>query len=113
MHKLTNRLKITQNGDLNLENITDADISIVALDTSISKQKLYQQHQEYLTNECNKNTLILGLIFAATIGLIVYSIQNLETPNHARKNVTRILCRENSQCGKIRDDRSSTVSNYT
>ena len=95
MQKLTNRLKITQNGDLNLENITDADISIVALDTSISKQKLYQQHQEYLTNECNKNSIILGLIFASTLGLIVYSIQNLEIHTDARKNVTTILFRVN------------------
>ena len=112
MHKLQTSLKIAQNGDLQANNI-DADISIVALDTSISKQRLFQQHQEYLTNECNKNSLILGLIFAATIGLIFYSVQNLEIPNNARKNVTRILCRENSQCGKIRDDRSSTVSSYT
>jgi 1-aminocyclopropane-1-carboxylate deaminase/D-cysteine desulfhydrase-like pyridoxal-dependent ACC family enzyme len=90
MHKLTTQLRIHQNGDLHLQNITDADISIVALDTSISKQKLYQQHQEYLTNECNKNSLILGVIFAATIGLIVYSVQNLEMTN-VRKNVTTIL----------------------
>jgi len=92
MDKVTNSLKIHQNGDLQLENITDADISILALDTSISKQKLYQQHQEYLTSECNKNSLILGIIFASTIGLIVYSFQNLEV-NHVRKNASAILSR--------------------
>lgn len=90
MHKLTTQLRIHQNGDLHLENI-EADIATQALDTSYQKQKLYLQHQQYLTNECNKNSLILGLIFASAIGLICYTFQNLEIPNNARKNVTSIL----------------------
>ena len=90
MDKLQTSLRIAQNGDFQANNI-DADISIVALDTSLSKQKLYQQHQEYLTNECNKNSLILGLIFAVTIGLIVYSVLNLEISTDARKNTSTIL----------------------
>ena len=98
MHKLPTKIRIHQNGDLNLENITNTDINIVALDTSISKQKLYQEHLKYLNSECNKNSIILGLIFAATIGLISYTFQNLEVNGYARKNATTILPRINKTC---------------
>lgn len=98
MHKLTTQLRIHQNGDLHLENITNDDISIVALDTSISKQKLYQEHQKYLNSECNKNSIILGLIFVVSVGLISYTFQNLEVSSHARKNVTTILSGINKTC---------------
>jgi hypothetical protein len=69
-------LKISEKGEINLKNATEItpDNLNTILDASNIRQRIYQQHQADLSAESNKTAMTLGVMFAATIGLLTFCL---------------------------------------
>jgi len=79
------KLNLSERGELKLQgNPTETQLTNI-LDTAHQRQRLYQQHQESLVKEADKNALLLGVYVAGIIGLMLFVSFNLK-PNQNFKS---------------------------
>ena len=83
-------LKISNQGELDLQGDINSDDLQTILDASYLKTNLYLEHQKQLDRESNLMVIYIGLIFSSLIGLICFCALNTNQKYRTYQHSQRI-----------------------